>query len=581
MPSSSLVPDDPSVLLTTAGMQQFKKYYTGDANAIKDFGSLNTVSIQKCFRTSNIEEVGDETHNTFFEMLGNFSFEGYFKKEAIAYAYEFLTKEMGLTISFVTVFEGKDSIGVPKDEESIAIWKSLGISDEKIKEQGMEDVFWGPTGNSGPCGPTTEIYCRNGAGQDVEVWNLVFNQYFYPGSREELDEGVSGKKLELLKKPGVDTGMGLERLATVVQKKNTIFETDLFDFIMQRFPDQLPIRTRRILADHIRGIPFLISDGLRPSNKGAGYILRRLMRRVIEFTYDENIGADPVRQLEFVVNEYKKIPDYQNLDFSVVEKVFRDEYEKFMKTLGPIRREFEKEANRIKEQGERFMSPVIVFGIHQSTGATIDILHDLAKKEGVEINEEAFAKDQERHKEISSVGVARKFGGHGLLVDTGELKAANEEELQIVTRLHTATHLLQAALRKVLGEDVHQAGSDITPERTRFDFTFDRKLTDEEVRQTELLVQEAIRQNLDMGYKEMPFQEAIALGALYSPREKYPDAVKVYSAWDPKTGEVFSRELCGGPHVRHTGEVEGFRIGKQEAVSAGVRRIRGHLLKTS
>ncbi len=175
VPSSSLVPDDPSVLLTTAGMQQFKKYYTGDANAIKDFGSLNTVSIQKCFRTSNIEEVGDETHNTFFEMLGNFSFEGYFKKEAIAYAYEFLTKEMGLTISFVTVFEGKKSIGVPKDEESIAIWKSLGISDEKIKEQGMEDVFWGPTGNSGPCGPTTEIYCRNGAGQDVEVWNLVFN----------------------------------------------------------------------------------------------------------------------------------------------------------------------------------------------------------------------------------------------------------------------------------------------------------------------------------------------------------------------------------------------------------------------
>ncbi len=584
VPSSSLVPDDPSVLLTTAGMQQFKPYYaeldpekTIHPSIGKPVG-LNAASCQKSFRTSDIDEVGDERHLTFFEMLGNFSFGGYFKKEAIQYAYEFITKELGLEISYVTVFEGKKSIGVSKDEESIAIWKSLDPN-LKIEEQGMADVFWGPTGNSGPCGPTTEIYCKNAAGQDIEIWNIVFNQYFYPGSRQELDEGVAGKKLEPLKKSGVDTGMGLERLAMISQKKSTIFETDLFDFIMRGFPDsdKLPVRTRRILADHIRGMPFLISDGLRPSNKGAGYILRRLMRRVIAFTYTENIGTDPIHQLESVVNKYKEITDYRNLNFSVVEEVFRDEYEKFMKTLGPGRRTFEIEANKIKAQGGTLLLPGVTFNLYQSSGITIDILEDFAKKEDIEIDKKAFAKDLESHKEISRAGVERKFGGHGLILDTGELKAANEEELKIVTRLHTATHLVQAALRKVLGDGVHQAGSDITPERTRFDFTFDRKLTDEEVRQTESLVNEAIRQDLDMGYKEMPFQEAIALGALYSPREKYPDVVKVYSAQNPKTGEVFSRELCGGPHVQHTGEVGGFRIGKQESVSAGVRRIRGHL----
>src|SRR3989344_6078997 len=237
--SSSLVPDDPSVLLTTAGMQQFKPYYTGEGDAMRDFGSLNTVSIQKSFRTSDIDEVGDETHLTFFEMLGNFSFgykpgeprspkEGYFKEEAIKLAHEFITKEMGFPISYVTIFEGSDS--VPKDEESRRIWQSLGVKD--IREEGIEDNFWGPTGNAGPCGPTTEIYCENSAGGEAEIWNIVFNEFFFPGSRAELLSGASGEKLEKLKTPGVETGMGLERLAMIAQNKKNIFETDLFAPLM-------------------------------------------------------------------------------------------------------------------------------------------------------------------------------------------------------------------------------------------------------------------------------------------------------------------------------------------------------------
>lgn len=578
MPSSSLVPDDPSVLLTTAGMQQFKPYYAElDPETTihpligKPIG-LNAASCQKSFRTSDIDEVGDERHLTFFEMLGNFSFGGYFKKEAIQYAYEFITKELGLEISYVTVFEGKDSIGVPKDEESIAIWKSLDPN-LKVEEQGMEDVFWGPTGSSGPCGPTTEIYCKNAAGQDIEIWNIVFNQYFYPGSRQELDEGVAGKKLELLKKPGVDTGMGLERLAMIAQKKSTIFETDLFASIVEQLPTIFEERQQRIFADHVRAIAFLLADGVVPSNKGRGYILRRLMRRLIAYDTlkEDAVAASMTGILGTIAEQYGSFYPELRKEKAAILSEYGKEYDAFKKTL--------KEGLRELERVET-VDALSAFRLYESFGLPFEIIKELGGERASTLRQEDFEKEMEKHREVSRAGKERKFGGHGLLLDTGELKAANEEELKIVTRLHTATHLVQAALRKVLGESVHQAGSDITPERTRFDFTFDRKLTDEEVRQTEALVNEVIRQDLDMGFKEMPFQEAVALGALYSPREKYPDVVKVYSAQDPKTGEVFSRELCGGPHVQHTGEVGGFRIGKQESVSAGVRRIRGHLLKT-
>jgi len=550
VPSSSLLPDDPSVLLTTAGMQQFKPYFIGKADPIKDFGSLNTASIQKSFRTSDIDEVGDERHLTFFEMMGNFSFGGYFKEEAIKYAYDFF-KEIGLPIQYVTVFAGDPSTssgqGVPKDEESKKIWEKLGIGD--IREEGRQDNFWGPTGNEGPCGPTTEIYIKG-----TEIWNIVFNEYY-----QHPD-----KTLEKLKTPGVDTGMGLERLCMVSQGKENIFETDLFTPFMEMLPEFLSDSTKRIIVDHARAIVFLIGDGVLPSNKDAGYILRRLIRRFIVrvrgysneyFTLLGNI-ADHYKDVYFELNREKIFP------------VFRDELSKFEKTLVAGELELGKLST---------IDAVSAFKLYESYGLPYEVIKDLGKEKTKNLTREDFDKEFAKHQEISRAGQERKFGGHGLLLDTGELKAANEEELKTVTRLHTATHLLQAALKKVLGETVHQAGSDITVERTRFDFTFDRKLTPEELKNTEQLVNTAIEKDLSMEYKEMPFEEAIATGALYSPREKYPAQVKVYSAWNPQTQEVFSRELCGGPHVTHTGELGHFKILKEEAVGAGVRRLRAVL----
>lgn len=568
VPSSSLVPDDPSVLLTTAGMQQFKPYYaeldptkTIHPSIGKPVG-LNAVSCQKSFRTSDIDEVGDERHLTFFEMLGNFSFGGYFKKEAITYAYDFLVKELGLKISFVTVFEGKDSIGVPKDEESIAIWKSLdpGI---KIVEQGMEDVFWGPTGNSGPCGPTTEIYCRNAAGQDIEVWNVVFNQYFYPGSREELDQGVAEKKLEFLKKPGVDTGMGLERLAMISQKTNTIFETDLFPPKTVFIPEDLEERVKRIIADHARAVMFLLADGVRPSNKEAGYVLRRIMRRMLVYQslHPMLLIESSIKEVQVLYQEF--YPEVRNEE---IISEFKKEEEKFQSSLERGLKELERQA---------VIDAKTAFHLYESYGLPFEIIKELGGGKTETLSRADFEKEFAKHQEISRAGKEQKFGGHGLLLDTGELKATNEEELKIVTRLHTATHLLQAALRKILGESVHQAGSDISSARTRFDFTFDRKLSEEEVKQVEDLINGVIKKNMRMEYKELPFQTATQSGALYSLKETYPAIVKVYSVFDENTGEKFSSELCGGPHVQYTGEVGEFRIAKQEAVGQGVRRIRG------
>ncbi|MBU0611813.1 alanine--tRNA ligase, partial [Patescibacteria group bacterium] len=309
IPSSSLVPkDDPSVLFTTAGMQQFKPYYIGVLDAEKDFGSKNVASVQKCVRTGDIDEVGDNSHLTFFEMLGNFSFGGYGRKEAIEYAHEFITKEMGLEISYVTVYEG--SKNVPKDEESKKIWQNVD-SKIKIKEEGA-DVFWGPTGDSGPCGPTTEIYCKNASGEDVEIWNIVFNEYFCNGSREKLDKGEANlEKLPIL---GVDTGMGLERLVSVVQKKESVYDTDLF------WGEKT--KEERIVLDHVKATLFMISDGVMPSNVGQGYVLRRLIRRAVR------LSIEPIEKIILKVkNIYNGI--YYLEDNGEIEK----EANKFKETL--------------------------------------------------------------------------------------------------------------------------------------------------------------------------------------------------------------------------------------------------------
>ena len=564
VPSSSLIPDDPSVLLTTAGMQQFKKYYTGEADPMKDFGKKNTASVQKSFRTSDIDEVGDESHLTFFEMLGNFSFGGYFKKEAIQYAYDFIVKEMGLEISYVTVFKGLESGIVPKDEESKNIWRSLGLKD--IREEGIEDVFWGPTGSAGPCGSTTEIYCKNAEGKDVEIWNIVFNEFYCYGSRDQLLNAPESIRLDDLPFKGIDTGMGLERLAMISQNTKNIFETDLFTPLMALLPSELSNRTKRIIADHLRASVFLLADGLRPSNKEAGYVLRRLLRRALVNEHTQAISPQIFESvlLQVIENYGGFYPELLFKKNDIINEFWK-ESEKFRKTVLQGIKEF---------KNISLVDGKAAFKLFESYGLPFEVIKELDIEKTKGLTRADFDTEYARHQELSRAGLEKKFGGHGLLLDTGELKAADERELKIVTRLHTTTHLLQAALRKVLGNEVSQQGSDITAERTRFDFSFSRKLTLEEIKQVEDILNEAVARDYTVEYKEMSYGDAVKLGALHFFREKYPETVKVYSVFDPKTGEVFSREFCGGPHVTHTGEIGHIKILKEEASSAGIRRIR-------
>ena len=577
VPSSSLMPDDPSVLFTTAGMQQFKPYYTGAADAMHDFGSLSVASIQKCVRTSDIDEVGDERHLTFFEMLGNFSFGGYFKKEAIQYGYDFIIKEMGLKIDYVTVFEGWKSTGlwlIKPDEESKKIWKSLGLNDEQIKTGGFDDNFWGPTGEDGPCGPTTEIYVNG-----IEVWNIVFNEYYkskYPEDKNDYKP---------LQSKGIDTGMGLERLAMVSQKVPTVFEADLLKPILTLTPSELEMRVRRIIADHSRAIAFMIADGIRPSNKERGYVLRRLMRRIITYNFIAKTditlmhpergreGSQRTSTSYGMHDIFAKILEiygsyYKELNADLIISEFEHENEKFMQTLKSGLKELEKVEN---------VDASSAFMLYESFGLPYEIIKELGGAKAVSLNRKDFDIKFKEHQEKSRAGAEKKFGGHGLVLDTGELKAGNEEELKKVTRLHTATHLLQTALRKVLGPstdgEVTQAGSDITAERLRFDFSFSRKLTPEEIKKVEDLVNEKIKEDLPVSFVELPKSEAEKTGALYFFKQKYPDKVKVYFVGS-SVESAWSKEFCGGPHVSHTDEIGRFKISKEEAVSAGVRRIR-------
>lgn len=542
VPSASLIPDDPSVLLTTAGMQQFKKYFTGELNAEKDFGSRSTVSIQKSFRTSDIDEVGDDSHLTFFEMLGNFSFGEYFKQEAIELAYEFITVEMGLSIDYVSIFGGED--GIPVDDESEKIWQAINPSIQVVSA-GRKDNFWGPTGSEGPCGPTTEIYVRG-----VEIWNIVFNEYYCN----------KDKTLTPLKTSGVDTGMGLERLAMVSQNVPTVFETDLFEPILKAVEENTPgleIAAKRVVADHIRAAAFLIADGITPSNTEQGYVLRRLIRRVTRPGKSQKIVGMAV--IQNYGNTYKELFQKKNEILLEIEK----EEKRFEKAL----------VDGIKY----FKKGIDPFTLHTTYGFPIDLTKDLARKNGIKIDEDDFNRKFEKHQEISRAGQEKKFGGHGLVLDTGELKAGSEDDLKKVTRLHTATHLLQQALREVLGEEVTQMGSDITVERTRFDFSFARKLTPEEKEQVEMLVNKKIKEDLQVQFDEMSKEEAERTGALHFFKAKYPDPVKIYFIAPEGKGisDAWSKEFCGGPHVSRTGEIGEFKIIKEEAVAAGVRRIRG------
>ncbi|PIS39781.1 MAG: alanine--tRNA ligase [Candidatus Nealsonbacteria bacterium CG08_land_8_20_14_0_20_38_20] len=576
VPSSSLIPTDPSVLFTTAGMQQFKECYL--------FGNLQNsqiktrflgkpfpygkraASCQKCLRTSDIEAVGDESHLTFLEMLGNFSFGDYFKEEAIKFAFQFLFEELELPQKNVvfTVFEGDKN--VPEDKESILIWKKLGIKENKIEKRGREDNFWGPTGEEGPCGPTTEIHF-----QGTEVWNLVFNEYY---------QDRTGK-LTPLKQKGVDTGMGLERLAMIVQGKPNVFETDLFEAIIKdlrfKIKDLRNEKAVRIIADHIKSAVFLISEGIFPSNVERGYILRRLLRRAIRFGKLPNLPKNFLIPLaQKVVAIYRNVyPEVRDKETDILT-IIQQEGEKFEKTLVKGLKELNKlerigKIEKIETSGElkvfNRVNAKDAFDIYQSYGFPLEMIQEELAKRGLLVDEKKFKKEFKKHQEISKAGAEKKFGGVG--------KEANYES----AKLHTATHLLHAALRKILGNYVKQMGSDITSQRLRFDFSQAKKLTPEEIKKVEDLVNQKIKENLEVKKEETTYEEAIKSGALAFFKEKYPEKVTVYTVGGPvaPSGQVFSKEICAGPHVKKTSELGNFKIIKEESSGAGIRRIRAVL----
>lgn len=554
VPSSSLVPDDPSVLLTTAGMQQFKPYFTGKADPVKDFGTRRTASIQKSFRTSDIEEIGDESHLTFFEMLGHFSFGDYFKKETVEWTYQFLTDILGIAANRISasVFAGDEKI--PFDKESFDAWSRF-LSAEKIKRGGRDGNVWGPAGSEGPCGAANEVYV-----DDLEVATLVFMEYFCA-----KDGGLTA-----LPQKGVDVGWGLERIAKIVQNAPTIFDTDLFRQFFELLPEKMDERRKRIVVDHLRGAVFLLGDGVRPSNKEAGYILRRLIRRALVYEKLSGLASHVFDAIVHdIMHEYGEFYPGLMKEGEAIRQEINAERERFGKTLTRGIKELSLSGKSIDAKG--------AFRLYETFGLPYEIIKELGGARARGLTREVFDEEFRKHQEISRAGLERKFGGHGLLLDTGELKAADERELKIVTRLHTATHLLNAVLHKVLGESIEQAGSDITAERTRFDFTFPRKLTGEELKKIEDLVNYAVSKDFPVAIEEMATDEAKRSGALYFYKGKYPPRVKVYTIQDPSnpSGPPFSRELCGGPHVAKTGEIGQFKIIKEEASSAGIRRIRG------
>ena len=574
VPSSSLLPTDPSVLFTTAGMQQFSLYLSGKKDPIKDFNSRHLASCQKCFRTGDIEEIGDDTHHTFFEMLGNWSIgqdkTGYFKEGAIRYALEFLVDKLGLDKKriHVTVFKGEGNIS--RDEEAIDIWLKCGIPMERIKECSKKDNFWGPVSDSGPCGPCSEIHYDRGeelgcgrpdcgpncehCKRVVEIWNLVFMQYF----KNEAGE------YELLSQTNIDTGIGFERLLSLLNQKSASYETDLFaDFIfkLEEISGHKYLENKkafRIIADHIRSSIFVIADGVEPSNLGQGYILRRLLRRMIR--YGKTLGLSSqfyLPLINIVIDKYKDV--YLNIltkKEDIIETIKKEEY-KFEATLEKGLSMIEKMFLTKKElTGEE------VFDLYQSYGFPLELTQEIAEEKGITININEFNGALEKHQSISRAGAEKKFGGVG--------KDAGEEG----AKLHTATHLLHAALRKVLGEHVQQMGSDINTERLRFDFKHTQKMTPEEIKAVEDLINLKIKEDLEVKKEEMNLDEALKSGAIAFFKEKYPETVKVWTIFNPQTGEVFSKEICAGPHVEKTGQLKFFKIIKEESSSAGVRRIK-------
>ena len=562
IPSAPVIPEnDPSVLFTTAGMQPLVPYLLGQ----KHPAGTRLTDYQKCVRTNDIDEVGDNRHLTYFEMLGNWSLGDYFKEESIAMSYEFLTKELGIPNEklSVTCFAGDEDCA--RDEVAYECWKKAGIPDERIYFYGKDDNWW-IAGEEGPCGPDTEMFYDTGkpacsencqpscdCGKYVEIWNNVFMEFY-------KDEKGNYSKL---KQRNVDTGLGLERMTMLLQGKKTPYEIEIFAPVMKKLEELQKvdnIESRRIVTEHLRSSMMIINDGGKPSNVDRGYILRRLLRRMTRHLNKLGIDLELLPEIiDVSIDSLKELyPELaQNRDKIV--SVIVEEKNKFMKTLQNGEREFSKAVKRAESQGKDMLDAQVVFNLYETYGFPPEMTVELAKEQNIKVDMENFDKLFKEHQDKSRLGSEQKF--------KGGLASQGEQE----TKYHTATHLLNAALKVVLGEHVHQKGSNITTERLRFDFSHDAKMTDEEKKKVEDLVNEYIKMDIPVERLEMKKEEALKMGAEAMFLDKYGDIVTVY-----KIGDV-SVELCGGPHVARTGELGHFKIKKEEASSAGVRRIKAIL----
>ena len=560
IPSAPLIPEnDPSVLFNTAGMQPLVPYLLGQ----KHPEGTRLTDYQKCIRTNDIEEVGDNRHLTYFEMLGNWSLGDYFKEESIAMSFEFLRKDLEIPVDklSVTCFGGNELIG--EDEESASYWEKAGIPKERIYF--LKDNWW-IAGETGPCGSDTEIFYDTGkpkcspecnpdcdCGKYVEIWNNVFMEFF------KHEDG----SITPLSQKNVDTGLGLERVNMLLQGKETPYDTELFVDVMKKLEELQKVDnifSRRVVAEHLRSSMMIICDGGRPSNLDRGYILRRLIRRMIRHMNKLQIDLNELSNLiDLDIDVLKEMyPDLVK-NKEQIKQVLLEEKDKFVKTLAHGEREFEKEVKKLKEQGKEKIEGKVVFRLYDTYGFPPEVTGDLAKENNMTIDMDGFKELFKEHQEKSRAGSEQKFKGG--LASTGEME----------TKYHTATHLLNAALKQVLGSHVHQRGSNITAERLRFDFSHDAKMTDEEKKATEDLINKWIEEAIPVEHFEMKKDEAISQGAEAMFIEKYGDIVSVY-----KIGDV-SLELCGGPHVSNTSELGHFKIKKEESSSSGVRRIKAIL----
>ena len=577
---ASVIPEnDPTVLFTTAGMHPLVPYLMG---AMEHPSGTRLTDVQKCVRTGDIDEVGDAAHLTFFEMLGNWSLNDYFKKEAISWSFEFLTQHLGFRPEQlnVTVFRGEGREGdegyIPADEEAVAIWKSLGIPDERIFRLPREDNWWGPAGTTGPCGPDTEMFidtgrekcgpdCRPGChcGKYIEIWNDVFMQY------NKNEEG----KFVPLGRHNVDTGMGVERTICMMSGAPTVYDTEIFAPIMAKIDelrassdgqaalDQSEVlRARRIIADHMRTATFILCDpkgGVKPGNVGANYVLRRLIRRAVRYARMLGIAEGfTVKLAETICDKYNHVYPELKVNLEQCKLDLEAEERRFNATLDKGEAMYRKVAEQLKLHNQTQISGKTAFKLYDTFGFPLEMTVEMAEKDGLSVDREGFEEANRKHQELSRTTSA------------GSFKAGLQDNSEVVTRMHTATHLLHAALHKVLGPTANQKGSNITAERLRFDFTWPEPMTAEQKAEVEALVNEWIKAGIPVEKKMTTVEEAKAEGAVALFGAKYGDQVSLYTIGD------VSKEICCGPHVANTSELGSFRIQKEQSSSAGVRRIK-------